>query len=203
MPVAALALLVVNDVWLKPTFHNFVTGKLSDVAVCLLMPLFVSELLGLALALAPRVRLACGALVTAALFTLLEVVPSASALAVRWLTSLGPIVGLPGRYAMTSDPSDLLCVPLVLIAYRYGAAWLGATAGSGGASGSGAGATAGLGSNSAASAAGASAGASTSAVVARVVAGVDDQVSSLTPVSSSSGPGPDFKRLQREVLIPP
>lgn len=173
MPVAALALLVVNDIWLKPAFHNFVTGKLSDVAVCLLMPLFVSELLGLTLALAPRVRLACGALLTAALFTLLEVVPQVSALSVRWLTALGPYVGLPGRYAMTSDPSDLLCLPLVLVAYRYGAAWLGAAAGSGGAAGSDG------------------------------VAGASDQGSSLTPVSASSGPGPAFKRLQREVVIPP
>src|SRR5688572_20772982 len=106
MPMAALTLLVVNDVWLKPNFHNFVTGKLSDVAVCLLMPLFVSELLGLALALAPRVRLGCGAFVTAALFTLLEVTPPVSELAVRWLTTLGPYIGLPGRYAMTPDASD-------------------------------------------------------------------------------------------------
>jgi hypothetical protein len=30
--LAALALMVVNDIWLKHAFHSAVTGKLSDVA---------------------------------------------------------------------------------------------------------------------------------------------------------------------------
>ena len=40
LPLAAVALLVVNDTWLKPAFHNALTGKLSDVAVCFMMPAF-------------------------------------------------------------------------------------------------------------------------------------------------------------------
>ena len=108
LPLAALALLVVNDVWLKPALHDFVTGKLSDVAVCFLMPLFLSEVLGLTLAIAPRVRLAMGALFTAVLFTLLETVPAASAQTVRWLDALGPYIGAPGPYVMTADLTDLL-----------------------------------------------------------------------------------------------
>lgn len=150
LPVLALGLLVVNDVWLKPALHNFATGKLSDVAVCFLMPLFLSEVLGLTLAIAPRLRLALGALFTAALFTLLEVVPAASAAAVRWLDALGPYIGAPGPYAMTSDWTDLLCVPLVLAAYRYGRARL-----------------------------------------------------TLRPGVGSSGPGPSFRRWQRDVAIVP
>jgi hypothetical protein len=150
MPLLALALLVVNDVWLKPALHNFASGKLSDVAVCFLMPLFLSELLGLALALAPRIRLTLGALVTAALFTLLEIVPAASAQAVRWLDAFGPYIGAPGPYVMTADWTDLLCVPLVLAAYRYGLARL-----------------------------------------------------ALRPGVGSSGPGPSFKRWQRDVMTAP
>jgi hypothetical protein len=34
LPLAAVALMVVNDRVLKPLFHNGVTGKLSDVAIC-------------------------------------------------------------------------------------------------------------------------------------------------------------------------
>ena len=120
IPVALLALWVVNDVYLKPAFHNFVTGKLSDVAVCFVMPLFVSELLGLTLGLAPKPRLAAGAATTAALFTTLEVVPPASAFAVGLLRGLGPHIGLGSGFAMTSDWTDLACVPVALLAYAYG-----------------------------------------------------------------------------------
>jgi hypothetical protein len=120
LPVALLALWVLNDVYLKPAFHNFATGKLSDVAVCFLMPLFVSELFGLTLGLAPKRRLAAGAAATAVLFTALEVVPAASALAVALLRGLGPYLGLGASFEMTSDWTDLACVPVVLLAYRYG-----------------------------------------------------------------------------------
>ena len=42
--VAALALLVVNDVALKPLFHNAVTGKLSDFACLFSLSLFLAAL---------------------------------------------------------------------------------------------------------------------------------------------------------------
>lgn len=126
LPLAALALLVVNDVWLKPLFHNFVTGKLSDVAVCFLMPLFVSELLGLALGVAPRLRLLLGAAATAVLFSALELSAWCSEQAVAALEALGPWLGLRGGFEMTADVTDLACVPLVVLAYRYGSARLAA-----------------------------------------------------------------------------
>ncbi|HET9952857.1 MAG TPA: hypothetical protein VFQ61_00055 [Polyangiaceae bacterium] len=120
LPLAALALLVVNDVYLKAKFHNFVTGKLSDLAVCFLMPLFLSELLGLTLGIAPRLRLTMGAATTAVLFSVLEVVPSAAAWSVNLLSRIGPHLGLGCHYAMTADITDLACVPVVLLAYGYG-----------------------------------------------------------------------------------
>ncbi len=42
LPLAALALTVANDIWLKPAFHSELTGKLSDVGICFFMPLFLS-----------------------------------------------------------------------------------------------------------------------------------------------------------------
>jgi hypothetical protein len=116
-----LGVLVLNDVCLKQRFHNFWTGKLSDVAVCFLMPLFVAESLGLALALAPRVRLTCGAVITAALFSALELLPWLSQRTVALLDRVGPYLGLGRGFAMTSDWTDLACVPWVLAAYAYGA----------------------------------------------------------------------------------
>jgi hypothetical protein len=121
LPLVALAVLVLNDVYWKQQFHNFWTGKLSDVALCFLMPLFVSELLGLGLGLAPRVRLGCGALLCATLFSALEIWPWLSQHVVALLDRVGPHLGLGRGFQMTSDWTDLACVPLVWLAYQYGA----------------------------------------------------------------------------------
>lgn len=120
LPLLALALLVTNDVWLKPAFHSAVTGKVSDVALCFLMPLFFSEVLGLVLGLAPRVRLALGALAAGVLFATLEVVPPVTRFAIAALTKVGPHVGLTGRFRMTSDWTDLFCLLLIPAAVAYG-----------------------------------------------------------------------------------
>src|ERR1051326_1994191 len=44
--IAALGLLVLNDFVLKPVFHNWVTGKISDVAGLFIFPLFLSVVAG-------------------------------------------------------------------------------------------------------------------------------------------------------------
>jgi len=124
LPLAALALLVVNDVWLKPAFHSALTGKLSDVAICFFMPLLLSELLGILCGWPPRRRLVAGAIVTATLFTALEIVPPFTRFALDCLDRIGPYLGVPRRFRMTSDWTDLACVPLVAVAVAYGRARL-------------------------------------------------------------------------------
>ncbi|HSY25376.1 MAG TPA: hypothetical protein VK841_24795 [Polyangiaceae bacterium] len=120
LPLMAVALMVVNDRFLKARFHSALTGKLSDIAVCFFMPLFVSELLGLAFGLAPRLRLAIGGAFTALLYTGLEVIPPVTAFALRWLACIGPYVGVVRRFRMTSDWTDLFCLALVPLALAYG-----------------------------------------------------------------------------------
>ena len=120
LPLAALALTVVNDVFLKRTFHSEVTGKLSDIGVCLFMPLFLSELLGIFLGVGPRVRLAVGGLVTGALFAALEVVPPVTRFALEVLGALGPRLGIMRPFRMTSDWTDLFCLLLIPAALAYG-----------------------------------------------------------------------------------
>jgi hypothetical protein len=120
LPIAALALTVVNDVWLKPMLHSALTGKLSDVGVCLFMPLFVSELLGLFFGVRPRVRLIVGGLLTAILFTAQEIVPPFIDLALRILRAIGPRVGIHGRFTLTSDWTDLFCLLLIPLSVLYG-----------------------------------------------------------------------------------
>jgi hypothetical protein len=122
LPLAALALLVVNDVWLKPAWHSELTGKLSDVAVCFFMPLLISELLGILCGWPPRRRLLAGAIVTASLFAALEVFPPFTRLALECLNFAGPHLGIHRRFRMTSDWTDLACLLLVPAAVAYGRA---------------------------------------------------------------------------------
>ena len=120
LPLAALALCIVNDVWLKPAFHSALTGKLSDVAVCFFMPLLLSELLGIVCGWPPRRRLLAGAIVTASLFAALEVVPPFTRLVLSCLDGVGPYLGIHRRFRMTSDWTDLACLLLVPISFIYG-----------------------------------------------------------------------------------
>jgi hypothetical protein len=120
LPLAALALTVANDLWLKPALHDGLTGKLSDVGVCLFMPLFVSELLGLCFGVRPRARLWAGALVTGILYTLQEVVPPFIRLALAVLRTIGPWLGIHRRFQLTSDWTDLFCLLLIPVAAAYG-----------------------------------------------------------------------------------
>lgn len=120
LPLAAVGLLVVNDTWLKPALHDELTGKLSDVAVCFFMPLFLSELLGIAFACAPRLRLRLGAAVTALLFAGLEVVPPFTDAVIAFLDRLGPYLLIQGRFQMTADVTDLFCLLLIPLAVFYG-----------------------------------------------------------------------------------
>jgi hypothetical protein len=120
LPLAALALCFVNDLWLKPAFHSELTGKLSDVAVCFFMPLFLSELLGIFCGWPPRRRLLAGAIVTASLFAALEVVAPFTRLALDVLDRVGPYLGIQRRFRMTSDWTDLACLLLVPLSFAYG-----------------------------------------------------------------------------------
>jgi hypothetical protein len=114
-PLGAVCLLVANDHQLKRLLHNALTGKLSDLAICFLLPLLVSAALGLVSNWSGRRRLAAGALVTTSVFTLLELSDVAGALFVRAIDALGL-----GSGPLTRDPSDLLALACVPLALAYG-----------------------------------------------------------------------------------
>jgi hypothetical protein len=121
VPLLAVMLMLVNDRLLKAAFHNAVTGKLSDVAGCFFLPLFVSALVGLVWPAQVRTRLWLGAAVTCAVFVPICL---SRAVADAWVVALslvGGWVGLRG-YALASDPTDLLTLPLVWVAVLYGRA---------------------------------------------------------------------------------
>jgi len=116
LPPAMIALLVANDHVLKFAFHNAVTGKLSDVAICFLMPLLVSAALGSLCAIGRRWRLGIGAAVTVVVFSALEM----SDLAGAWFARAVAIVFGARHTVLTRDPTDLLALLMVPIAVAYG-----------------------------------------------------------------------------------
>ena len=110
-----IRLLAANDHQLKRLFHNALTGKLSDVAICFLLPLMVSAALGLVCGWHERRRLAVGAVVATFVFTLLELSDTAGAMFVRATRALGL-----GGGTLTRDPTDLLALVCVPLAVAYG-----------------------------------------------------------------------------------
>lgn len=118
LPLAAVALMAVNDRWLKPAFHNALTGKLSDVALCFFLPLYLSALLALVTRWPRSTRTGVGALACTLLYTAIKVSQPAADLfcaALRWV---GQPLGMTGFRAV-ADPTDLLTLPLVGAAILY------------------------------------------------------------------------------------
>ena len=114
-PLGAVWLLLANDHAFKRLYHNAVTGKLSDVAICFFLPLVLSAALGLLTDWPGRRRLAVGAFVATLVFTLLELSDTVGALFVRATAALGL-----GGGTLTRDPTDLLALVCVPLAVAYG-----------------------------------------------------------------------------------
>jgi hypothetical protein len=117
-PLAAVALLALNDHLLKARFHDAFTGKLSDVALCFFLPLLVSALLR-PFWPAHRPRLAFAAALAALGFVTLELSLTADAWLSAAVAAVGTPFGLRG-VAFTRDVSDLLALAVVPVAYAYG-----------------------------------------------------------------------------------
>lgn len=117
-PLAAVALLLINDHVLKAAFRGAITGKLSDFAGCFFLPLFVSALLAEVTSWPWQRRVALGAGVTLALFVPIKLFPFAAGSVARAVEFVSLPLGL-GAQRITVDPTDLLAVPMVLLAALY------------------------------------------------------------------------------------
>jgi hypothetical protein len=84
------------------------------------MPLFLSELLGLAFDVRPRLRLRIGAIVTAAVYAAQEIVTPFTRFALDVLRAIGPVIGIKGRFVLTSDWTDLIGLAVIPFAFAYG-----------------------------------------------------------------------------------
>ncbi len=119
LPLAAVALLAANDHVLKRTWPGLLTGKLSDVAGCFVLPLFVSAVLAVATSWAPRRRLALGAGATILFFAALKLSPAVAASVAGALDVLWAPLGRGGG-RIAADPTDLVALPLALAAFAWG-----------------------------------------------------------------------------------
>jgi hypothetical protein len=113
--LGAVALLIANDHLFKAAFHNAITGKLSDVAICFLLPLLVSAVLGMATAWRVEARLWIGGAIGGAVFALMEMSDVAGDVFRRFLT----VVGIDGG-VLTRDPTDLFALACVPVAVAFG-----------------------------------------------------------------------------------
>ncbi len=121
-PVAALGVVVLNDLWLKPHHPSLLSGILSDLALCFLVPLLCMAAWEWVRWLVRRpaeaglwVRgLGCG--VTALYFAGLQLLPSVASLHVTALETAFP----SRNFGVTPDPWDLAALIMVPVAWRYG-----------------------------------------------------------------------------------
>ncbi len=66
--MAAIALFVANNWWLKFEYHNWITGKLSDLLFCFFFPLYISAVLGFITNWSRDMRIYSGVVLTSVLF---------------------------------------------------------------------------------------------------------------------------------------
>lgn len=119
-------LLIVNDWLLKPRFGpSLVTGKLSDLAGLAFAPVVLSSAIGLVLHVAARLgaridpslsrrRLVACIVATGAGFAAVKLSPALAAHVADALSLLGR------RAAFYDDPTDLLALPALAIAWWIG-----------------------------------------------------------------------------------
>ena len=118
LPLGAAAVLAVNDHLLKRAFPGILTGKLSDLAGCFVLPLFLSAVLACLTPWGRRTRLAIGTAVTVVAFAAVKLSPGAAGAVVSALDlATRPAFGLTNR--LVADPTDLFALPLALAAFAW------------------------------------------------------------------------------------
>lgn len=118
VPLSAVGVLWLNDAVLKARFHNALTGKLSDVAGCFVLPLFVSAVLAL-FDVAPRQRIATGALVTALFFSAIKLSADAGRVVCDVLEPVAQTVGAGSSLRIIADPTDLIALVAIPFAVAF------------------------------------------------------------------------------------
>jgi hypothetical protein len=121
--LAAVAILIVNDHWLKYAHPSALTGKLSDFAGLTFFPLLVLIVFDLVWPRRRQATLVGAIALTAGVFMLVKLDAAATDV---YRHALGFIQSpwSPSRVEAVTDPTDLVALPCVMlafvIAYRCG-----------------------------------------------------------------------------------
>ena len=125
--LVSIVLLVANDHWFKAAAPGLITGKLSDFAGLAFFPLFLHALVRLVQPRAGNPALAVSCALTALVFAAVKTVP--------WCHEAYEVgLGLlqypfraafsgatePGRVLLMKYATDLVALPAVLLAWRWG-----------------------------------------------------------------------------------
>lgn len=121
-PIISVLVTFVNDRWLKYNYSGFIVGKLSDFCGLFYFPLFLAAIFIMIhryilrrppLAYLPKSILGFSIFFTVLLFVLIKLYSPATTF---YLTRLADL-GIKG--SVTRDPSDLMALPSLLLAYQY------------------------------------------------------------------------------------
>jgi hypothetical protein len=124
LAVVALMVLVVNDHVLKPRGPGLLTGKLSDIAGLVFLPLLVISLYELVRAAMRKpwqlgdpwlVAIAAGVAIGFAATKLSTPVAATYGDVLGWLR--WPLIGHWRQVAISQDPTDVLCTPCAIVAW--------------------------------------------------------------------------------------
>ncbi len=118
VPLLAVAILATNDHFLKAAFHNTLTGKLSDFAGCFFLPLYVSAMLAFVTRWSLERRMWIGAATTLSIFVPVSVSRPAADFVCRLVELIAIPLGI-GPQRIASDPTDLIAVPMICLAFLY------------------------------------------------------------------------------------
>lgn len=119
LPLLAVALMGLNDHYLKWQFGNAVTGKLSDFAGCFFLPLFTSAVLSLVTSWTLRTRVMVGAALTLLTFGGMKISQPVADASCAGLDAIGRHLGT-GCGRIIADPTDLMALPMIVVAVMYG-----------------------------------------------------------------------------------
>ena len=128
--VVAVAVLLLNDHMLKGSHPSWLTGKLSDFAGLVFFPLLLAALIELAVPSvrrSPQKLLMTAVAVTGFAFAAVQLIPAATQLyetvlgGLQWplRVALDPTASL-ARAAVTPDPTDLIAIPAIVVAWWIG-----------------------------------------------------------------------------------
>ena len=135
LPLACVAVLVLNDHVLKARFPGFVTGKLSDFAGLLFFPLLLVDAIRLSFRREPRHALGAACAATAIVFAAVKTWgPAHEAYAVglgllQWpfralaAAAAGRAVPALARVRLAMDTTDLVALLSVVAAYVFARWW--------------------------------------------------------------------------------